>query len=274
MKEDGVQQPLIVRPHPSMPGEYEIIDGSMRYWAFEPDDLVLVDVRHGVRDSEVFKISDISFRRKQRITYDRAEFLARWVRVESKERGKRGAQARVAQEASRTEGEVSQYLAICRMFSELESLIGSTAKTFNALKNQGINKLYELSRLTGTPVFLKVAVQLAENPSMPLRELRHVVTRESETSFEKGLQRLVEEDPFEKNDSQKTDLAEMWEWAQEMLNVTENTRKSLERFETRMKQAQPEMFLEDEVLKELQKLRRRFRRLLKDVAKLPDLVAT
>lgn len=271
MKRDGVQQPLIVRPHPNIPEEYEIIDGFMRYWTFKPDDLVLVDVRYGVEDPEVFKISDITFRRKQRTTYQRAEFFASWVRVESKH-GKRGAQARVAEQARLTEGEVSQYLAICRMFTNLKDMIGQTSKTFNALKNQGINKLYELSRLIRTPVFLKVAVQLAENPSMPVRELRRIL--EEETSIEKTLQQFADEDPFETEDSQKTDFAEIDKLAQEMLNMTENVTKSVKRFETRVKQAQPESFLKDEMLKELRKLRRRFRRLQKDVAKLPDLVAT
>lgn len=267
MKKAGVQQPLIVRPLPSDPDEYEIIDGFMRRLAFEDDDLILVDVRYGIKDSDVFKISDITFKRKQRTTYERAEFFSRWVMVERKENGKKGAQARVAKETRLTEGEISQYLAIHRMFTELEGLPGSAAINFDALNYQGINKLYELSRLIETPVFLTVAEQLAQNPSMPVRELRHVV--KEETSTEKMLLRLDNEDPFETEKPEKTDYTEIFKLTQEILNIAEDTRKNLETFKTRIKLS-PKRFLKPKTLKELQKLQRRFKRLRKDVAKLPD----
>lgn len=270
MRKDGVQQPLIVRPHPDTPGEYEIIDGSMRYWTFKPDDLVLVDVRYGIKDSEIFRISDISFRRKQRITFERAEFLASWVKVESRAHGKRGAQARVAEKARLTEGEISQYLAIHRMFTRLKELSAGTSETFDALKNQGINKLYELSRLTGTHAFLQVAVQLAENPGMPVRELRRIV--EEETSTEKFLHPLAEEDPFETEPPKAIDYAKVTQLAQDIQEIDKDARRSLAAFESEIKR-EPEKFLESEILKELQRLKRRFRRLQKDLARLPDRLA-
>lgn len=270
MKKDGAQQPLIVRPHPDIPGEYEIIDGSMRYWAFNPDDLVLVDIRYGIKDSEVFKISDISFKRKQRITVERAEFLASWVKVESRAHGKRGAQARVAEKARLTEGEISRYLAIHRMFTRLKELSAGTSETFDALKNQGINKLYELSRLIGTPAFLQVAVQLAENPHMPVRELRRIV--EKETSTEKVFSHLVEEDPFETESLKAIDYARVTQLTQKIQEIDKDTRYNLVAFEREIKR-EPEKFLESEILKELQRLKRRFRRLQKDLARLPDRLA-
>lgn len=270
MRKDGVQQPLIVRPHPDIPGEYEIIDGSMRYWSFKPDDLVLVDVRYGIKDSEVFKISDISFRRKQRITFERAEFLASWVRVESRAQGKRGAQARVAEEARLTEGEISQYLAIHRMFTRLKELSAGTSETFDALKDQSINKLYELSRLIGTHAFLQVAVQLAENPRMPVRELRRIV--EQETSTEKVFRPLTEEDPFETEPPKEIDYAKVTQLTQEIQEIDKDARYNLVAFEREIKR-EPEKFLESEILKELQRLKRRSRRLQKDLARLPDRLA-
>jgi len=270
MRKDGVQQPLIIRPHPDIPGEYEIIDGSMRYWAFSPDDLVLVDVRYGIKDSEIFTISDMSFRRMQRITFERAEFLASWVRVEGRAQGKRGAQARVAEKARLTEGEISQYLAIHRMFTRLRELSAGTSETFDALKNQSINKLYELSRLTGTHAFLQVAVQLAENPRMPVRELRRIV--EEETSTEKVLYRLVEEDLFETEPPKTIDYEKIAQLAQEMQEIDKDARRSLAAFEREIKR-EPEKFIESEILKELQRFKRRFKRLQKDLARLPDRLA-
>lgn len=270
MKKDGVQQPLIIRPHPDIPGEYEIIDGSIRYWAFNPDDLVLVDVRYGIKDSEIFKISDRSFRRKQRITFERAEFFASWVKAESRAQGKRGAQARVAEKARLTESEISQYLAIHRMFTRLKELSAGTSETFDALKNQGINKLYELSRLTGTPAFLQVAVQLAENPRMPVRELRRIV--EEETSTEKVLHRLVKEDPFETEPPKAIDYARVTRLTQGMQEIDKDARRSMAAFEREIKR-EPEKFLERDILKELQRFKRRFKRLQKDLARLPGRLA-
>ena len=269
MKKDGIHQPLIVRPLPNNPEKFEIIDGSVRRLIIRDDDLVLVDVRYGVKDSEVFKISELTFKRSQRTTYERARFYARWVMVESKESGKRGAQARVAKKVRLTEGEISQYLAIHRMFTKLEPLPGSAAINFNALKNQSVNKLYELSKLTQDPVgLLKIAQELAEHPNMSVRELRHMVDNETGLL----LSRLVEEDPYETEDSEEVEPAEIAKLAQEMRSIADETRKELEFLEIEMKRM-PKRFLKSEVLKELQKLRRRFKRLRKDIAKLPDRVA-
>ena len=270
MRKDGVQQMLIVRPHPTFAGQYEIIDGSMRRWALKNDDYVVVDVRYDAKDSEVFKISELTFKRKQRSTYQRAEFFSEWVNVIKREFGKKGAQARVAREAGLAEGGISQYLAINRMFTDLSDLLGSSSVSFNALKNGSVNKLYELSRLVGTPVFLDVAGQLAENLNMSVRELRRIV--EEETSTEKVLSRLVEEDPFETKHSNKIDCTKIAKLTQEMQSIGEDTGKNL-RALVREIERKPERFGEAEVLEELRKLRRRFKRLQKDVTKLPDRLA-
>jgi len=176
MKRDGVQQPLIVRQCPDDPNLYEIIDGHMRRQALKQDDKALVDVRVDAKDSEVFQISHMTFNRGPLSTYERARFYSTWTEAEKRESDKTGAQARVADSAGISEGLVSQYLMISQMFQELEKLIGSTApETVNALKNLGVNRLYELSRLTGTSVFAKTAEQLAENPRMPIRKLKQLV---------------------------------------------------------------------------------------------------
>jgi len=181
VKRDGWQLPLIVRPLGENPEEYEIIDGSMRRLALSNDQQVIVEIRYGVEDSEVFRIKEATFKRKQRTTYEKANFYSRWVRTVIEERGKKGAQARVARTARMNEGEISQYLAIHKMFKELERLPTSATINLDALKNQSINKLYELSRLKGNPALLKIAEKLAMHPKMPIRELRHRVKEKTGT---------------------------------------------------------------------------------------------
>lgn len=173
VERDGWQLPLIVRPLRENPEEYEIIDGALRRWALREDQQVLVEIRYGVKDSEVFRIREATFKRKQRTTYEKAEFYSRWVWIVSQERNKRGAQARVAWMAGIREGEISQYLAIDKMFKELD--FSRSATSLKALKNQSINKLYELSKLRGNPALPKIAGELAEHPNMPIRRLRRIV---------------------------------------------------------------------------------------------------
>ena len=70
VKKVGIQTPLIVRLVEGKPGEYEIIDGGLRSAELRDDDQVLVDVRSDVKDSELFKISDATFKRKDRTAYE------------------------------------------------------------------------------------------------------------------------------------------------------------------------------------------------------------
>jgi len=56
--------------------------------------------------------------------------------------------------------------------------------------------------------------------------------------------------------------------AQETRDMAEGARRKLETFETQI-ELTPERFHKPEILKELQKLQRRFKRLQKDLAKLP-----
>ena len=175
----GVQLPLIVRPLRENPEEYEIIDGASRLWVLRRDQQVVVEIRYGLKDSEVFRIREATFKRRQRTTCEKAEFYSRWVWVVSQERNKSGAQARVARIAGIREGEISQYLAIHKTFMELEHL-QTSATTLKALKNQGINKLYELSKLRGNPDLPEVAGELAQHPNMPIRRLRRMVKEKTE----------------------------------------------------------------------------------------------
>ena len=175
LRRDGWQLPLIIRPLRENPEEYEIIDGALRRWACKEDQPVLVEIRYGVKDSDVFRIREATFKRKQRTTYQKANFYFQWVQTISKERGKNGAQGRVARIANMREGEISQYLAIHRTFKELERLQISANINLSALKNQSINKLYEFSKLRGNQDLLEIASELAQHPNMPIRRLRRRV---------------------------------------------------------------------------------------------------
>jgi len=174
----GIQLPLIVRPLKENPEEYELVDGALRRLALNKDQRVLVDIRYDVADSEVFRINEAISKRKRRTTRESAEFYSHWVQTVSIERGKTGAQARVARIARMSEGEISQYLAIHNAFRELERLPKSATINFDTIKNQGINKLYELSKLRGNPALLRIAQEFAEHPNMPIRKLRRKVKNE------------------------------------------------------------------------------------------------
>lgn len=70
VKKLGVQTPLIVRRIEVKPGEFEIIDGGLRKGELHGDDQVLVDVRSDVKDSELFRISEATFKRRDRSAYE------------------------------------------------------------------------------------------------------------------------------------------------------------------------------------------------------------
>jgi len=180
VKSVGFLMPLIVRPLKENPEEYEIVDGSIRRLAFRNDQYVVVVVLYGYDDSEVFRIRQATFRRRPLTTYEKAELYSQWVRTVARERrvqewDERGAQAWVARLAEMREGEISQYMAIYKMFTKLQTVPRSAAISLDALKNQSINKLYELSKLIGNPALSQVAQELAQHPNMPIRKLRHKV---------------------------------------------------------------------------------------------------
>jgi ParB/RepB/Spo0J family partition protein len=158
VKSIGVQQPLIVRPLPSKPGQYEVDDGLGRLNALDPEQEVVVDVRENATDAEVFKISEATQKRNQRTTVENAEFYAAYVATVAKETGERGAIARVAKESNTSESHVSQCLAINNLFTKLSHL--EPEFDFTELWKMGMNKLYELSKLAESPKLLQVAQEI------------------------------------------------------------------------------------------------------------------
>lgn len=155
----GIQQPLIVRPESGKSGEYELIDGRGRLYALDPDQEVWVEIREAT-DAEVFRISDATTKYTQRSTAEKAAFYAAYVEAIKKETGEKGAQARVSDETQLDLCEISQYLAINELFVKLAQC--DPESNFGNLKKMGINKLYELSKLSDHPELLKVARSIEE----------------------------------------------------------------------------------------------------------------
>lgn len=270
VREDGVQQPLIVRPDPKNPDEYEIIDGYGRLSFSKPEDVVTVEVRQVPKDSDVFKVSNMTFLRKGLSTYERARRLTSWINTLARESNAQGAQARVAKDARISESLISQYVTIDRMFRKLETLPERRTVNFDALKIQGVNRLYELARLTEHPSsLLKVSQQLSNEPQMRLEELKKRVDAalEEASPEEEDILADLTEDPEVIERQRKKRQDETVELTQEMVKLADETRQDLTIFETRIKLLDAKL-LNAEVLNVLPRLQRRFKRLQKEIAKL------
>jgi hypothetical protein len=200
VKKCGIQQPIIARPDPSVQGEYEIIDGVNRRdgimssvpglarFAVGEKPKILVDIRYGINDSEMFKLSQSFHTRGERNTYEQAEFYVKWIDAKAKELGKKeGASTEVAKELvtyapdspmysyalNSKQSSLSQYCRIYEMFQKLEQKY--PGKDFNILKSLAINKLYELTKLTDNlPTLVRVVEKLLKNPDMSLDRLREL----------------------------------------------------------------------------------------------------
>jgi hypothetical protein len=207
VKRDGIQQPIIVRPHPTKPNEYEIIDGYNRWYGLiekpdinyyapgrEPE--ILVDIRYGLSDSDVFKLADALHKRKDRNTYEKVELYVKWIEAKAKELGKEeGALTEVAKKLidddepnsttysytlNSKQSLLSQYVKVHELFKTLETLEQKYPDKFknidlNALKPIGLNRLYELTKLMDNPpVLIKVVEKLSKNPNMTLDRIKEL----------------------------------------------------------------------------------------------------
>lgn len=160
VKSCGSQQPLIVRPVEGRPDEYDLIDGHGRLEALDPEEDVLVDVRSGLSDVDVFRISEATSKRTQKTAYENAVFYAAYVDAVTKAKGEKGAIATVAAEALISESQLSQYLAINGLFHELKEKKPETE--FEKLKTLGLNRLYELSKSREDSRLAEIALEVEE----------------------------------------------------------------------------------------------------------------
>lgn len=156
----GIQQFPIVRRHPTLSGKFEDIDGRGRLGALDPEQEVCCDVREKATDADVFRISEATSKRTTRNAYENAFYYDAYVETVKKDTGEKGAVSRVAKEAQISESELSQYLAVKRLFDKLSTL--NSELEFPKLKCMGINKLYVFSRLIDHPKFLETAQEIEQ----------------------------------------------------------------------------------------------------------------
>jgi ParB/RepB/Spo0J family partition protein len=170
VKRVGILQPLIVREIKDSPGEYELIDGHGRFESLEQEQFVLVEII-SANDTEVFDISHATFQRKERTTFERAQFYHNWFSSIVKKNGAvLGAQAELAKSANRTEGLISQYLSVHKLFEKLQNTVGIF--DFTPLKSMDLNRLYKLSKLLEDPRLPEIAKSLINFPSIPFDDLK------------------------------------------------------------------------------------------------------
>ena len=211
VKRDGVKQAIIVRPHPRIKGQFEIIEGWNRYlgvidetphmWLYNdttaPD--IEVKVHYGLTDAETIKLAYTLHKRDKRNTYEFVKFIAKWVQLKSRELGsEEGAKTEVAKEFMTKYGPedekrfpvlygkelnakqsmVSQNLKILDVFKKFREIYPyrNYDKKFGKFEYFSINKLYELTKLLDdTPAFVKVVEKLRKRSGMTIETLRKLV---------------------------------------------------------------------------------------------------
>jgi ParB/RepB/Spo0J family partition protein len=192
----GIEQPLIVRSILGKAGEYELVDGHARLDGLKPDELVPVDVRSEVKDSDVFAISDRTFHRTDRSAYEKAQFYKQWGSALERGNGdSRGVQAMLAQKTGSSESLISQYGSISSLFEKLDSLAPN--EEFNALKSWSVNRLHELSKLVECDNLLEVAREFERRGNVSLKEVQRVVARNSMSKQILSASALLDEDQNE-----------------------------------------------------------------------------
>jgi len=265
IRRDGIQQPIIVRPSPHESGMYEIIDGHIRYKSVQQNQKVLVDARHNVDDVEVFKLSETTFKRKPRTTYERSLFYNKWVRTVEASSGGRGAQSKVAREANLSESEVSHYLSINRVFDRLGSQNVSET-IFNTLKNQSVNKLYALSKVEDNSVMLEVAAKMDENPKLTLEELKDVI--EERISSISVFDELLEDE--EDEEDEVIGIHQLKDAAEELEGTLNQTRKTMTVFKSKIT-GDPRVFISADVFRGIRKMLNALKRVEKEAKRIMNL---
>lgn len=261
IRRDGVQQPLIVRPLPGEKGTYEIIDGHLRHKSVQADRKVLVLIRYDVTDADVFKISEATFKRSQRNTYERAYFYRNWVETVAAKRGSLGSQKVVAEMAGLSQAEVSNYVSISRLFERL-GMCNIALAVFNALKSQSVNKLYALAKVEDQSATLVMA-KMAEVPNMSLKELKKVI--EKQTSPMRAIERLVEEDDEEESESIRID--QLTNAVQELEVAINKAREGLTSFTSKLV-ANPHRFISPDVFKRIRTMLNALKKIEKEAARI------
>lgn len=153
-----------------------MVDGLGRLDPLRDDDQILVDVRYDTTDSELFKISNATFSRKDRTAYESALFYDAWFETLTREEGStEGLQQKLAEQANVSESSLSQYIAIARLFNKLQQV--APKEQFSTLKTWSINKLYKLSELTDDNRLIDVAGYFELKLETSIEEIEDTVNR-------------------------------------------------------------------------------------------------
>jgi len=263
IRQDGILFPIIVRPSPHEDGVFEIIDGGLRYQSIQENQKVLVDIRFDLDDSEIFKLSEATFKRKRRTTFERAKFYDRWVKAVEAANGKRGAQTKTASKAGLSQAELSHYLSISRLFERLQSQKAQD-RIFNALKNQAVNKLYALSKVNEQSALLEVAAKMAEEPDMNLQNIRHLIDESS--SIDREIERTLEQKAESEEDES------IWEFrlrkaTEELEGALDQTERTLATLNTKIKD-NPHQFLSHDIVKRIKSLQKALGKIKYEVSRI------
>jgi hypothetical protein len=173
VQSEGILVPLIVRRLPDKPDEYELIDGHSRFEVLTPDQFVPVEIIEAT-DTQTFKISNATFKRKGRTTYERAEFYAKYLEAIVKEKATReGAQVELVRQTDCSEALISQYLAVFNLFKKLETL--DKKADFSMLKSWTLNPLFQLHKLVDHSKLLQIALELQKTPNISFDDLKDLI---------------------------------------------------------------------------------------------------
>jgi ParB/RepB/Spo0J family partition protein len=173
VQSEGILVPLIVRRLPDKPDEYELIDGHSRFEGLTPDQLAPVEIIEAT-DTQTFKISNATFKRKGRTTYERAEFYAKYLEAIVKEKATReGAQVELVRQTGCSEALISQYLAVFNLFKKLEAL--DEKADFSVLKSWTLNPLFQLHKIVDHSKLLQIALELQKTPNISCDDLRDLI---------------------------------------------------------------------------------------------------
>lgn len=259
IKRDHIQQPIIVRPSPRENDKYEIIDGHGRHESMQSNGRVLVDVRYGLNDEGVFRISEATFKRKPRTTYERAFFYSNWVKTQPESQG---AQKRVAKMANLSEAEISHYLSISRLFIRLGSY-NIALSIFNALKNQSVNKLYAVAKVKDKAGLLEIVAKIAEKPDITVKELKSLI--EHRNSMQ-AIKELLDDE----EESESARLDQMKGAAQQLKGVLDKTAESLSVLNQEIRD-HPHIFIPEYVLKKIKRIQNAFERIEKEIERIMNI---
>lgn len=263
VKRDGLQQPIIARPSPDESGVYEIIDGGRRRIPLAENQKVLVDVRFGLKDSDVFSISEATFQRKSRNTFERAKFFDGWVKADVSRLGRRGAQTRIAKQVGLSQGEISHYLSISDFFDKLQAQ-NVEERIFNALKNQSVNKLYALSKVDDKAALVEVARRMADEPDMNLQQVRSVI--DDETALDRELERDLAEEAEPEEDTSRWEF-QLKKATEDIAGILHQTGQTLTTLNTSVMNS-PQRFRSYDMVKRIRNVLKTLRRLEKEASEI------